>query len=159
MFLLWFFSLYSHWSPRLGQRSLCFTYMVFNTEIEQLKATVSLKDIAENIFCEDNTKMTSPFRLDTITLQFFRYTLYLLTEDCRKAWNFKYQNLVFSFLICVIIYIYILIYIYIQIGKRQLYFIWLNHVLLDLNNLSKDTAFMFTFTLFSSVKLTASKNF
>ena len=47
----------------------------------------------------------------------------------------------------------------IQIGKRQLHFIQLNHVLFDLNKLSKDTAFMFTFTPFSSVKLTASKNF
>ena len=47
----------------------------------------------------------------------------------------------------------------IQIGKRQLHFIRLNHVLFDLNKLSKDIAFMFTFTPFSSVKLTASKNF
>ena len=47
----------------------------------------------------------------------------------------------------------------IQIGKRQLHFIRLNHHLFDLNKLSKDTAFMFTFTPFSSVKLTASKNF
>ena len=47
----------------------------------------------------------------------------------------------------------------IQIGKRQLHFIQLNHVLFDLNKLSKDTASMFTFTPFSSVKLTASKNF
>ena len=47
----------------------------------------------------------------------------------------------------------------IEIGKRKLHFIRLNHVLFDLNKLSKDTAFMFTFTPFSSVKLTASKNF
>ena len=47
----------------------------------------------------------------------------------------------------------------IQIRKRQLHFIRLNHVLFDLNKLSKDTAFMFTFIPFSSVKLTASKNF
>ena len=46
-----------------------------------------------------------------------------------------------------------------QIVKRQLHFIRLNHVLFCLNKLSKDTAFMFTFTPFSSVKLTASKNF
>ena len=46
-----------------------------------------------------------------------------------------------------------------QIGKRQLHFIRLNHVLFDLNKLSKDTAFMFTITPFSSVKLTARKNF
>ena len=61
---------------------------------------------AGNISCEDNTKMTSPFRLNTITLKLFRYTLYLSTEDCRKAWNFKYQNLVFSFLTCVIILLF-----------------------------------------------------
>ena len=47
----------------------------------------------------------------------------------------------------------------IEIGKRKLHFIRLNHVLFDLNKLSKDTAFMFTFTPFSSVKLTAGKNF
>ena len=46
-----------------------------------------------------------------------------------------------------------------QIGKRQLHFIRLNNVLFDLNKLSKDTAFMFTITPFSSVKLTARKNF
>ena len=46
----------------------------------------------------------------------------------------------------------------IQIGKRQLHLIRLDHVLFDLNKLSKDTAFIFTFTPFSSVKLTASKN-
>ena len=47
----------------------------------------------------------------------------------------------------------------IEISKRQLHIIRLNHVLLDINKLSKDTAFMFTFTPFSSVKLAASKNF
>ena len=47
----------------------------------------------------------------------------------------------------------------IEIGKRKLHFIRLNHVLFDLNKLSKDTAFMFMFTPFSSVKLTASKNY
>ena len=47
----------------------------------------------------------------------------------------------------------------IQIGQRQLHFIRLNHVLFDLNKLSKDTAFIFTFTPFSSVKLTTSKTF
>ena len=56
-------------------------------------------------------------------------------------------------------FIIIIIIIIIQIGKRQLHFIRLNHVLFDLNKLSKNTAFIFTFTPFSSVKLTASKNF
>ena len=55
--------------------------------------------------------------------------------------------------------IIIIIIITIEISKRQLHIIRLNHVLLDINKLSKDTAFMFTFTPFSSVKLTASKNF
>ena len=62
-------------------------------------------------------------------------------------------------LVLLISSIIIIIIIIIQISKRQLHFIRLNHVLLHLNKLSKDTAFMFTFTIFSSVKLTASKNF
>ena len=59
----------------------------------------------------------------------------------------------------IIIIVIVIIIIITQIDKRQLHFIRLNHVLFDLNKLSKDTAFMFTFTPFSSVKLTASKNF
>ena len=46
-----------------------------------------------------------------------------------------------------------------QIGKIQLYFTWLNHVLFDLSKLSKDTYFKLTFETFSSVKQTATKNF
>ena len=46
----------------------CFAYMDFKTKIEQLKTTVSLENIVGNISCEDDTEMTSPFRLDTITL-------------------------------------------------------------------------------------------
>ena len=53
----------------------------------------------------------------------------------------------------------IIIIIIIEISKRQLHIIRLNHILLDISKLLKDTAFMFTFTPFSSVKLTASKNF
>ena len=68
MFSLRYFALYSHWSPRFGQSGLCFAYMVFIAEIEQLKATVLLESIAWNISCEDNTEMKSPFRLDPITL-------------------------------------------------------------------------------------------
>ena len=59
--------------------------MDLKTKIEQLKMTVSLENIVGNISCEGDTEMTSPFRLDTITLYFFLYTLYLLTEDCSKA--------------------------------------------------------------------------
>ena len=68
MVSLWYFLVYSHWTPRFGLRSLCSAYMVFKTEIEQLKATVSLENIAGNISFEDKTKMTSPFRLDIMTL-------------------------------------------------------------------------------------------
>ena len=45
-----------------------FCIMFFKTEIEQLRLTFSLENIAGNISCEGNMKMTSPFRLDTNTL-------------------------------------------------------------------------------------------
>ena len=77
--------------------------------------------------------------------------------------------LLLSFIIIIIDFIIAIIIVIIngnkydinpsQIGKRQLHFIRLNHVLFDLSKLSKDTAFMFTITPFSSVKLTARKNF
>ena len=41
---------------------------VFKTKIEELKTVISLENIAGNISCEDVTEMTSPFRLDTITM-------------------------------------------------------------------------------------------
>ena len=63
-----------------------------------------LENIAGNISCENNTEMKSAFRLDNITLEFFRYTLYLLTENFRKASNFTYQDLVLLFPTYVIIY-------------------------------------------------------
>ena len=85
-------------------------YIMFSkTEIKQLRSTVSLENIAGNISCKGNT-----FRLDTNTLELVRYTLYLLTEDSRKAWNFKYQNLVFSFLTYVIILLFPPIYMVIE---------------------------------------------
>ena len=43
-------------------------HYVFQNRIEQLRSTVSLENIAGNISCEGNMKMTSPFRLDTNTL-------------------------------------------------------------------------------------------
>ena len=44
-------------------------YIMFSkTEIEKLRSTVSLENVEGNICCESNTKMTSPFRLDTNTL-------------------------------------------------------------------------------------------
>ena len=43
-------------------------HMVFRTKIEQVKTTVLLENIAGNVSCEDDTEMTSPFRLDIITL-------------------------------------------------------------------------------------------
>ena len=45
-----------------------FCIMFFKAEMEQLRSTVSLENIAGNISCEGNMKMTSPFRLDTNTL-------------------------------------------------------------------------------------------
>ena len=63
-----------------------------------------------------------------------------------------------TIIIIIIIIIIVVIIIIFQIGKRQLHFIWLNHIFFELNKLSKDTAFIFTFTPFSSVKLTANKN-
>ena len=42
-----------------------FCIMFFKTEIEQLRLTVSLENIAGNISCESNMKMMSAFRLDT----------------------------------------------------------------------------------------------
>ena len=45
-----------------------FCIMFSKTEIEQFRSTVSLENVEGNISCESNTKMTSPFRLDTNTL-------------------------------------------------------------------------------------------
>ena len=45
-----------------------FCIMFSKTEIEQLRSTFSLENVEGNISCESNTKMTSPFRLDTNTL-------------------------------------------------------------------------------------------
>ena len=43
-------------------------FMFSKTEIDQLRSTVPLENIAGNISCEGNAKMTSSFRLDTNTL-------------------------------------------------------------------------------------------
>ena len=53
--------------PAFWPAKFMFCIMFFKTETEQLKLAVSLENIAGNISCEDNTKMTSPFRLDTNT--------------------------------------------------------------------------------------------
>ena len=45
-----------------------FCIMFSKREIEQFRSTVSLGNVAGNISSESNTKMTSPFRLDTNTL-------------------------------------------------------------------------------------------
>ena len=45
-----------------------FSIMFCKTEMEQLRSTVSMEIIAGNISCEDKTKITSPFNLDTNTL-------------------------------------------------------------------------------------------
>ena len=67
-----------------------------------------------HVSCEDDTEMRSPFHLDTITLEFFVICYYLLTEDCRKTQNFKYQSLVFSFLTYVIIFLFRPMYLVIK---------------------------------------------
>ena len=54
--------------PPFWSAPFMFWIMFFKTEIEQLRLTVSLENIAGNISCEGNTKMTSHFRLDTNTL-------------------------------------------------------------------------------------------
>ena len=71
--------------PAFWPALFMFCIMFSKTEIEQLRSTVSLENIVGNISSEGKTKITSPFRLDTNTLKLVRYTLYLLTEDCRKA--------------------------------------------------------------------------
>ena len=114
MFSLWYFSLYSHRRPGFWPARFLFGIMFFKTKIEQLRSTVSLQNIGGNIPCEFNTKMTSSFGLDTITLELVRYKLYLLTEDGHKAWNFKYQNLVFSFVTYVMILLFPLVYMVIE---------------------------------------------
>ena len=94
--------------------------MFFKTEIEQLRSTVSLENIAGNISCESNMKMSSPFRLDTNTLQLFRYTSYLLTEDCRKAWNLLFPPIYMAIEHSFINYSYTAkVYIYIYKVKNE----------------------------------------
>ena len=50
--------------PGFWPAQFMFCIMFSKTEIEQLRSTVSLENIEENISCESNTKMTSRFRLD-----------------------------------------------------------------------------------------------
>ena len=54
--------------PGFWHVQFMFCIMFSKTEIEQLRSTVSLENVAGNICCEGNTKMTSPFHLDTNTL-------------------------------------------------------------------------------------------
>ena len=54
--------------PAFWPAQFMFCIMFFKAEMEQLRSTVSLENIAGNISCEGNMKMTSPFRLDTNTL-------------------------------------------------------------------------------------------
>ena len=42
--------------------------MVLRTKIEQPKTAVSLENTAGKISCDDDTEVTSFFRLDTLTL-------------------------------------------------------------------------------------------
>ena len=54
--------------PAFWPARFMFCIMFFKTEIEQLRSTVSLENIAGNIPYEGNATLTSPFRLDTNTL-------------------------------------------------------------------------------------------
>ena len=54
--------------PAFWPARFMFCIMFSKAEIEQLRSTVSLEDVAGNISCEGNTKMASHFRLDTNTL-------------------------------------------------------------------------------------------
>ena len=54
--------------PAFWAARFMFCIMFSKTDMEQLRSTVSLENVAGNISCEGNTKMTSPFRLDTNTL-------------------------------------------------------------------------------------------
>ena len=58
-------------------------------------------------------KLRQPFVWIRLHYNFFVIRYHLLTEDCRKARNFKYQKLVFSFMSYVIILLFSHIYIYI----------------------------------------------
>ena len=47
--------------PAFWPAHFMFCIMFFKAEMEQLRSMVSLENIADNISCEGNMKMTSPF--------------------------------------------------------------------------------------------------
>ena len=81
--------------------------MVFRTKIEQLKTTVSCF-----LWRRHGNEVTISFGYYYTVIFVIRF--YLLTEDCRKTQNFKYQNLVFSFLTYVIIFLFRPMYLVIK---------------------------------------------
>ena len=85
MFSRRFSSQYSHWGPFLACAVNVLNNMVFKTTIEQLKTTLSLENIVENIASEDITEMMSLFVWILLSCNLFVIRYYLLTEDCRKA--------------------------------------------------------------------------
>ena len=79
---------------------LMFCIYGFQTKIEQLKTTVSLESIGGNISCEGDTKMTSPFRLDTITLYLIRYTLFFWLKIAVRHENLSIKTDCFQVSVC-----------------------------------------------------------
>ena len=80
--------------------------MLSEKKIEQLRTTVSLENIAGTISCEHGAQMLPlfyPLIWILIHCNCFVIHYFLLAQDEGKARNFKYQNLVFSFLAYVII--------------------------------------------------------
>ena len=54
--------------PAFWPAQFMFCIMFFKAGMEQLRSTVSLENIAGNVYCEGHMKMTSPIPLDTKTL-------------------------------------------------------------------------------------------
>ena len=67
--------------------------MVFKTKIGQRNVAVSQENVVGNNFCEYSTELTSIFHCNFYVIRYYH-----LTENCRKASNFKYQNVVFHLL-------------------------------------------------------------
>ena len=108
-----------------------------------------------------------PCNLGWSVLGFTSVSLYQILNRYSKLFGIMTESIIIILLFLLLLLLSLLLLLEknkydknpIQIGKRQLDFIRLNHNSFNLNKLSKDTAFMFTFAPFSSVKLTASKNF
>ena len=114
MFSLWYFSLYSHWRSRFSLRDLCFPLCFVKEKSSSSDRRFHWR-ILRGIFpVKTKRKWRHFFIWILIHCKFIRYTLNLLTKECRQAWNFKYQNLVFSFLSYAIILLFPPIYMIIE---------------------------------------------